>query len=88
MPRTSWFSEEGDELIFQKYVERMSSWQQAMADGTITVEEAQEQAHKVAGLLGELEAKLDDETHELLTDALLEWAVLQGMQLTVALEGR
>ncbi len=38
------------------------------------------------GLLAEVEERVDDETHELLTRALVEWAVLQGMELTLALE--
>lgn len=43
MGRISWFSEEGDALFFQRYVDRMGSWQQAIADGRIDPEEVRAQ---------------------------------------------
>lgn len=86
MARVSWFSDEGDEVMFQQYVGRMESWQKAMADGTITEEELKEQAQRVAGLLREVESKLDDDLHEKVSEALMEWAVLQGMSTTLMMQ--
>ena len=57
-----------------------------MERGAVTPREAQAQAQHVEGLLRQLEERVDDETHELLTNTLVEWALLQGMQLTLALE--
>jgi hypothetical protein len=86
MARLSWFSEEGDEVMFQHYIERMESWQQAMADGTITVEEVKDQAQRVADLLRQVEGRLDDDLHEQISNALMEWAVLQGMSTTLVMQ--
>jgi hypothetical protein len=86
MARTSWFSEEGDDVMFQHYVERMESWQQAIADGVITPEELKEQAQRVAELLRTLESKLDDDLHAEVSQVLMEWAVLQGMSTTILMQ--
>ncbi|MCS6964581.1 hypothetical protein [Thermoflexus sp.] len=86
MARTSWFSEEGDALFFQRYVDRMESWQQAMEDGRVTPEEVKAQAERVAALMREIEPRLDDALHEQVTQLLLELAVLNAMQLTMFLQ--
>jgi hypothetical protein len=86
MSRMSWFSEEGDEVMFQHYVERMESWQQAIADGTITAEEVRDQAQRVADLLKAVEGRLDDDLHAQVSEALMEWAVLQGMSTTLIMQ--
>jgi hypothetical protein len=86
MARVSWFSEEGDDVMFAHYVERMESWQKAMEDGTITAEEVRDQAHRVADLLKDVEQRLDDDLHGKVTTALMEWAVLQGMSTTLVMQ--
>lgn len=84
--RQSWFSDEGDELLFGRYVERVESWRDAFADGRVTGEEVRAQAERVADLMRELEDTLDDETHARLTNVFVEWAVLQGLQSEQMLE--
>ncbi len=86
MGRISWFSEEGDALFFQQYVDRMESWQQAVADGRIDPEEVRAQAERVAALLREIEPQLSDALHEQVTRLLLELAVLNAMQTTLFLQ--
>lgn len=86
MARLSWFSEEGDTMMFQNYVERMESWQSAMSDGTITSTEVGNQVQKVAQLLRTLEKQLDDDLHEQVSTVLMEWAVLQGMSTTLLVQ--
>jgi hypothetical protein len=86
MSRMSWFSDEGDDVMFQHYVERMESWQKAIEDGTITAEEVKEQAQRVADLLKAVEGRLDDELHAQVSEALMEWAVLQGMSTTLVMQ--
>jgi len=86
MGRASWFSEEGDALFFQRYVDRMESWQQAMEDGRVTPEEVKAQAERVAALMREIEPQLDDALHEQVTRLLLELAVLNAMQLTLFIQ--
>lgn len=86
MGRISWFSEEGDALFFQQYVDRMASWQQAIADGRIDPEEVRAQAERVAAMLREIEPQLSDELHARITQLLLELAVLNAMQTTLFLQ--
>jgi transcriptional regulator CtsR len=86
MGRISWFSEEGDDLFFQRYIDRMESWQQAIADGRIDPEEVRAQAERVAALLREIEPQLSDALHEQVTQLLLELAVLNAMQTTLFLQ--
>lgn len=86
MARLSWFSEEGDTMLFQHYVERMESWQSAMTDGTITSSEVSDQIQKVAQLLRTLDQQLDDGLHEQVSTVLMEWAVLQGMSTTLLVQ--
>ena len=86
MARMSWFSEEGDEIIFQRYAERMESWQKAIADGRITEQEVREQATRVADLLRGLDEQLDDQTHERVSQAFFEWSVLQGMHTSLMMQ--
>lgn len=86
MPRIEWFSDEGDELFFNRYVERMESWQQALADGVITLEEIKAQAERVADLLRKVEPMLNDEQHEAVTNLLLELAVLNALQSAYLLQ--
>ena len=80
MARQSWFSEEGDDFVFHRYVERVEGWKDAIADGRVTGDEVRTQAERVAGLMRELEDRLGDELHAFVTDVFLEWAVLQGLQ--------
>ena len=86
MASTSWFSEQGDDSVFQQHLARVADMRDHISAGTITSGEAQRQAEKVVQLLEQVEARIDDETHELLTQALVEWAVLQSMQMLLALE--
>jgi hypothetical protein len=80
MVRSSWFDDKSNELKFFKYVEKMDSWQKALADGVVQPEELQQQMERVAEMLRALEPKLSDEVHEQLTNILYELAVFYGMQ--------
>lgn len=80
MARRSWFEPESNELMFSKYMEKMESWQDALADGVIEPEEVRQQAERVASMLRDLEPKLSDTLHEELTDVFYELSVLYGMQ--------
>ena len=80
MARRSWFSEEGDDFVFHRYVDRVESWKDAIADGRVTADEVREQAERVAAMMRDLEDRLDDDLHGFVTDVFVEWAVLQGLQ--------
>jgi len=85
MGRTGWFDSESNELKFSEYLEKMESWQKALADGVVQPDEVRGQAEKVSEMLRALEPKLSDELHEELTQILYEWAVLQAMDRLVEL---
>jgi len=83
MTRQSWFDSESSELLFGKYVERMESWQNALADGAVQPEEVRQQADRVTDMLRALEPKLSNELHEELTRVFYELSVLYGMQALI-----
>lgn len=85
MNRTPWFDEQSGELEFG-VVSRMASWQAALADGVVTVEELQTQKETVAQLLRVIDARVDDDTHQLITDMLNEVSVLYAMEVFYASE--
>jgi hypothetical protein len=79
MARAQWFDAKSNQLLFDQYVTKMDSWQQATSDGVIEPSEIDRQAERVTQLLRALEPKLSDELHAQLTQALYELAVLYGM---------
>ena len=85
MARTSWFDPESSGLAFDQYVDKMESWQSALADGVVEPAEIEQQAERVEAMLRELEPKLSDAVHEELTQIFYELAVLYGMQQMVEL---
>jgi len=90
MAREPWFDSESSELIFARYVEKMESWQNALADGVVQPEEVRQQSQRVTDMLRALEPKLSDELHEDLTKIFYELSVLYGMRalIEVAKQGK
>ncbi|WP_287128038.1 hypothetical protein [Candidatus Cyanaurora vandensis] len=80
--RKPWFDETAGQLQLVAYFQRMSSWQQAIADGQITSEEIREQANRVIYLLKSVQDLLSEDQRAQLTLILYEMAVLQAMQTT------
>ncbi len=78
MGRESWFGE-SNEFKFARYVEKMESWQKALADGIVQPEELQAQMERVTGMMRVLEPKLSDELHQEVTELFYELAVFYGM---------
>ncbi|BAC89490.1 hypothetical protein [Gloeobacter violaceus] len=85
MIRTPWFDEQTGELAFQ-VVSRADSWQLALADGVVTREELHAQTQSVTRLLRAIDERVDDEVHNLITEALKELSVLHAMQVFYASE--
>jgi len=81
--RKHWFDDTSGQLHLVSYFQRMSSWQEAVADGKITSEEIRTQAERVIDLLKSVQSRLTDSQRAQLTRILYEMAVLQGMQTTV-----
>jgi len=96
MARHSWFdtADGGDAPAggapsaspFAGSLERLESWQRAIADGIIEPHEVAEQQRRVLALLRELEPMLDDAQHEKVTRVLEELTVLQAMHGTLLVE--
>jgi hypothetical protein len=80
LARTSWFDPQSHEPVFSKYMEKMDSWQRALADGVVTPDELRKQADRVADMLRAFEPKLSDKLHEELTKIFYELSVFYGMQ--------
>ncbi len=80
MARRSWFdtAKSGDSpeaarthaSPFSGSIERLESWQRAIADGIIEPHEVAEQKERLVALLRELEPMLDDAQHEKVTRVL------------------
>ncbi len=84
--RKPWFSDDPGQLELLTYLQRMHSWQKAVADGEISVAEVQAQAQRVIQLLKTVQPLLNTQQHAQLTRILYEMAVLQALQ-TLALTG-
>ena len=85
MGKNLWFDPASNQMLFNRYLTQMDSWQQALADGVIEASEVAVQAEKVSDMLRALEPKLSTEIHAELTNILYEWAVLQAMMTTLEL---
>lgn len=86
MGRRAWFGQETTSSPFEGSLERLESWQQAMADGIIEPHEVREQKARVLALLEALEPMLDDATHEAVTRVLEELTVLNAMHATLLVD--
>jgi hypothetical protein len=81
--RQSWF-DENNRAAFDRHIQQMTGWQQAMADGRVDASEMEAQARRVADALRALEPTLNDEQHARVTEVLSEIAVLHAMQAWLA----
>ncbi len=86
MTRSSWFDEELGNLHLTEYIQRLETWQRAMADGVISPSEVRTQADLVTVLLKELDGLVSVEQKSQLTTIFYEMAVLQAMQTTAMTE--
>jgi hypothetical protein len=77
---TDWFNPETGEIYSMRFFMRMTSWQQAMADGVIDPVEIAQQSSLVLELLQTLETGLSDEVHNHLGEVFGELIALQAMQ--------
>lgn len=81
MSRDGWFDGKGIDLLREDFLENHEGWQKYIEDGQITAGEILEQETRIAQMLHELEDRVDDETHALLTKTFLEYEVLVNMAL-------
>jgi hypothetical protein len=81
MARDGWFDGKGVDLLRDEFLVTHPGWQKYIADGEIDAAEILEQENRIIGMLRELEPKLSDAQHEMLTKTLLEYEVLVNMAL-------
>ena len=70
--RTHWLDERTDTPLIDDYVQRLSSFLDAMADGRIEPNELKTQEARVVALMKTIEPALGDELHEQVTHLLCE----------------
>jgi hypothetical protein len=70
--RTEWLDEKSDTPLIGQYVERLTSFLDAMADGKIEPSELKAQEARVVALMKAVEPALSDELHEQVTHLLCE----------------
>jgi hypothetical protein len=70
--RTEWLDEHSEAPLIGRYVERLSTFLDAMADGRIETHELKAQEARLVALMKSVEPKLDDALHEEVTHLLCE----------------
>jgi alpha-D-ribose 1-methylphosphonate 5-triphosphate diphosphatase PhnM len=70
--RTHWLDEKTDAPLIDDYVQRLSTFMDAMADGKIDASELKSQEARVTALMKTVEPALDDKLHEQVTHLLCE----------------
>lgn len=79
--RDGWFDGRGLDLLREQFLDHHEGWKKYIADGQITAEEILDQENRIIDMLRAIEPQLDNKTHKILTDALLEYEVLVNMAL-------
>jgi hypothetical protein len=85
MARTSWLDDNQETIRIDDYARQLSPFIDAMADGRIDDRELTTQEERVAKLMKEIEPKLDDATHQRVTELLCELSAFSAMQMLRAL---
>ncbi|MFO0928221.1 MAG: hypothetical protein U0736_14480 [Gemmataceae bacterium] len=79
--RTRWLDPKSNHPLLKEHAEKMQSYLTAVADGVVEDHELKTQEERVAALMADLEPRLDDETHELVTQLLIEITVYDMLQV-------
>jgi hypothetical protein len=87
--RTNWLDERSEAPLIGQYVERLSTFLDAMADGRIETHELEAQEARLVAIMKSVEPKLDDALHEEVTHLLCELSAYNIMHtLHGLMEGR
>jgi hypothetical protein len=78
--RKSWLDDKTQEPMIDQYAQQLGSFVDAMADGRVDASEVQKQEDRLVALMKEVEPKLDDGTHEKVTQLLCELSAYNLMQ--------
>ena len=86
MVRSSWLDEDTQEVKIDDYVQQLTSFIDAMADGRVDDTELESQEKRVAEAMQAVEPHLDDELHAKVTKLLCELSAFNIMQLMRTLD--
>jgi hypothetical protein len=70
--RTHWLDEKTETPLIDKYVKKLGTFLEAMADGKIDASELKGQEERVVALMKTIEPELNDALHEQVTHLLCE----------------
>lgn len=79
--RSDWFDEKTKMPVIEESARQLESFISTMADGVVEEKELRAQEKRLVELMKEIEPKLDDETHELVTKLLCELTAYDLMQM-------
>ena len=85
--RQSWFDGTGASPIIDEYVQHLTHFVEAMADGRIDSAELSAQEARMSAVMREVESTLDDATHAKVTRLLCELTAYNIMQTLNSLQG-
>ena len=81
MSRMSWFDEEAEHPVVLDRVNKLESFTSALADGVVQNDELAAQEQRLVSAMKHLEAGLNDELHEDVTNVLVELTAYNVMRL-------
>ncbi len=79
--RTEWLDDKTDTPLIDDYARSLGSFLDALADGRVDSKELKAQEKRLVALMKEVEPKLDDDQHELVTQLLCEVTAYSIMQV-------
>lgn len=80
MARVNWLDEKSQTTVIDERAKSMESFISAMADGIIDAKELAAQEARLVEVMKKVEPKLDDATHESVTELLTEMSAFSTMQ--------
>lgn len=88
MARTSWFDDKAEHPAIHDRVQKLESFTNALADGTVSSQELQSQADRLAAAMKALEGQLSDDAHAQVTTVLVELSAYNVMRTLHELQAR
>jgi hypothetical protein len=84
--RQSWLDDKAQTPVIDSYVQKLSTFVEAMADGRIDDHEVADQEQRLATLMKEVEPALNDAQHAQVTKLLCELTAYNVMQTLNSLQ--
>lgn len=78
--RTDWFDDKTMTPMIEESARQLDSFLSTMADGVVEEKELRAQEKRLVELMKEVDPRLDDDTHELVTKLLCELTAYDLMQ--------